>query len=156
MTTEIAPKITITETLLIKIARDIAMDILPFEDILKIHGVGAELWAKISSTPRFTELLVDATREWASAGNTHERVKVKAAAMVEEWLPELHERLHDHREALSAKTEAAKLLRDLAGMGKNVDTAVAGEKFNITINLGSDQMKIEKSVPTQVIDMESL
>jgi len=39
-------------------------------------------------------------------------------------------------------------------MGKNVDTAVAGEKFNITINLGSDQMKIEKSSP--LIDVESL
>ncbi len=156
MTTEIALKTTITEQLLLRLARDIAMDILPVEDILKAHGVTADLWAKISNTPRFIELLIDATRDWASASNTHERVKVKAATMIEEWLPELHERLHDQREALSAKTEAAKLLRDLAGMGKGVDTAIAGEKFNITINLGSDQMKIEKSIPTKVIDAESL
>ena len=61
--------------------------------------------------PRFQALLETETAQWNGALNTQERVKIKASAMIEEWLPEAHERMHDRGESLNAKTELGKLIR---------------------------------------------
>ncbi|MGZ5095546.1 MAG: hypothetical protein ACXWCH_30895 [Burkholderiales bacterium] len=88
--------------------------------------------------------------------NTPERVKVKAAAMLEEWLPELNNRLHDGDESLTAKIEGGKMLTKLAGMDGRADVAVGGERFTFTINLGAAAapITIEKDVTPKVIDHE--
>lgn len=140
----------------LKLAREIAMNIHPLEAILDQHNIGSEQWETISKSAAFLAILRSEVEAWQSASNTHERVKFKAASLIEEFLPELYSRMHDPRENLTAKIEAAKLARDLAGMSKNgVDTSVAGEKFSVTINLGADQtLRIEKDVPPVTIEHE--
>lgn len=132
------------------------MEVHPIEDILKVHGITSNQWEDIHDMPRFQALLESEMAQWNGALNTHERVKIKAAAMIEEWLPEAYERLHDKGETLSSKTELGKLVRDLAGFSKgNIGVEGGGEKFSVTINLGADaQLKFEKDVTSKVIEGE--
>jgi hypothetical protein len=142
--------ITLTATedvTLLKLAREIAMEIFPLDAILKNNQIDLEKWQNIQDTPRFQNYLDSELQAWSSALNTHDRVKLKSAALVEEWLPELYARLHDRGESLSAKIEGGKLARDLAGMGGKITHGDgSGERFTVTINLGADnQLKFENT-----------
>lgn len=144
------------DVMMLKIAREIAMDIQSVEDILKNHEINEDQWEEIQQNPRFKGYLRGAVEEWQSATNTAERVKLKSMAFVEEALPEFFARAHDPKEPLAAKTEVLKTIAKFAGVGGNVDGAVSGEKLTVTINLGSDnQLRIERDVTPQVIDGEA-
>lgn len=154
--TEVVP-FRLSDITLVKLAREVAMNIHTTEDILKTYHIPLEAWADICEMPRFQQLLETEVAQWNGALNTHERVKIKAAAMVEEWLPELHERMHDRSESLNSKIEAGKLAARLAGMGLTGAGISGGgsEGFKVTINLGADsQLTFEKEVPARVIDGE--
>jgi hypothetical protein len=148
----------VTELKLLQIAREIAMDIRPIEEILKVHEIDPNQWQAIQEHPRFRAYLESEASSWHGTLNTHERVKLKAAAMLEEWLPELNTRMHDRAESLNAKIEAGKLARDLAGFSRaGVGVESLGEKFSVTINLGADaSLRFEKQLPPVVIDAEEI
>lgn len=145
------------EVTMLKLAREIAMDIQPVEDILKRLDVSDDQWEEIQQNPRFKSYLRGAVEEWQSATNTAERVKLKSMSFVEEALPEFYARAHDPKEPLSAKIEVLKTVAKFAGVGGQVDGAVSGEKLTVTINLGSDnQLRIERDITPQVIEGEAL
>lgn len=145
-----------SDVTMLKLVREIAMDIQPIDDILKTHGIGSDEWEEIQENPHFTQYLRNAMEEWQSATNTAERVKLKSMAFVEEALPEFFARAHDPKEPLAAKTEVLKTIAKFAGVGGTVDGAVAGERMVVTINLGADnQLRIERDVTPQVIDGEA-
>lgn len=136
---------------LLKLAREIAMDIRPLADILETHEVDAGQWAVIQNHTVFRNYLRNAIEEWNSAGNTSERVKLKTLAMVEESLPEFYARMHDKDESLQHKTDILKTIAKFAGLEKANVEASAGEKLSVTINLGADhQLRIERDVTPQV------
>lgn len=141
-----------SDTALVKLAREIAMDIQPIETILKQYSITDQAWEQLQRNGRFTRLLESQVEEWNSALNTHERVRAKSAAMLEEWLPELNNRLHDRDIGLPAKVEAGKMLTKMAGIGeREVGAGGAGERFTITINLGEDhKLSFEKQVPATI------
>lgn len=134
---------SVSELVLVKLAREIAMDIHPIETILKQYSITSERWEELQRLPRFIALLESEVGAWNTALNTHERVKLKSAAMMEEWLPELNNRLHDRHEALPAKIEAGKLLTKMAGIGERGPAeGGGGERFTVTINLGAGSTPI--------------
>lgn len=136
---------------LLKLAREIAMDISPIEKILETHTINAESWDEIQASSTFRGYLRNALEEWQSATNTAERVRLKSLAFVEEALPEFFARAHDAGEALQHKIKTLEVVARFAGIGGQVDSAVSAEKFSVTINLGADhQVKIEKDVTPQV------
>ena len=142
-----------TDVMMLKLAREIAMDIQSIEDILKNQQVSAEQWEEIQRNQRFKSYLSNAVEEWQSATNTPERVKLKSMAFVEEALPEFFARAHDPKETLAAKTEVLKTIAKFAGVGGSVEGAVTGERMVVTINLGADnQLRIERDVTPQVIE----
>jgi hypothetical protein len=145
------------DVILVKLSREIAMDVNSVADILKRYAIGDEQWDKIQNSARFAQLLRNAVEEWESALNTHERVKIKSATMIEVWLEHANSLLHKETESITGKTELAKFIGRLADMGltnAKVDGAM-GEKFSITINLGADQtLKFEKQLPPKVIEHE--
>lgn len=157
MTTVTVKSPAFDDVILVKLSREIAMDISGLDDILKRHAIDGETWGKIQHSHRFNQLLRNAVEEWESAGNTVERVKIKSATMIELWLEHANGLLHKETESLAGKTELAKFVARLGDMGLN-GTRVAGdvgEKFSITINLGADQqLKFEKALPVRVIDHE--
>jgi hypothetical protein len=140
----------------LQIAREIAMDLQPLETILKRYQIDAKAWGEIRENSYFQTVLRQQVESWNAAVNTHERTKLKASAVIEEWLPEAYARMHSPTELLSAKAEIAKLVAKIAGMGlthAGVEGA-APERLTVTINLGvgTPELKIEKELPPKVID----
>lgn len=141
----------------VKLAREIAMGIHSLDDILANNGVDTPGWDKIKVNARFIQLLESEVAAWNSAINANERVKIKTAVLIEEFLPKLNTRLHDPKESLDHVVKAATLAARLAGMGA---TGIGmqgdgGERFSVTINLGPDA-KFQKEVTSKVIDHEPL
>lgn len=142
------------DTDLLRLAREIAMDVRPIEQILEIMEISEDRFDEIRAIPRFQSYLKAALEEWNSATNTSERVKIKSLAFVEEALPEFYARAHDPKESLLHKTEVLKTIARFAGLGAQVQHGSVGEKMTVTINLGADhQLRIEKDV-TPAIEME--
>lgn len=146
------------EMQIVKLAREIAMGISELDDILKHHNLDRKGLDALMENSRFVAVLNAEIASWNSAVNTNERVKIKAGAMLEEWLPELYSRMNDRGEALNAKIEAGKLVERLAGMGsaaaKSNDSAV--DRVSITINMGADhKLEFSKKLPPKVIDNET-
>lgn len=142
------------ELLSLQIAREIAMDLLDVEDILKRYGITAKEWDRLQRNQYFQRVLQQAVIDWGSALNTEQRVKVKSAALFEEWLVEANRLAHDPQQPLSSKVELMKMLR-AAGFAQAGGGEGSGERFSVTINLGADnQLKIEKTVTPKVIEGE--
>ncbi len=139
------------DAILLRLAREIAMDIRPIQDILGTYEIDESKWQLIQQNHTFKGYLRGAIEVWASATNTQERVRVKALAMVEESLAEFYARMHDADEALQHKTEVLKTITKLAGLETKAGEGGGGEKFTVTINLGADQqVHIEKDITPQV------
>ena len=155
---DLTPKPADFELTLLKLAREIAMDIKPVEDILKTLEITPENWETIQQNPYFQGVLRAEIEAWNAAQNTAERVKLKTLAMVEEALPEFYARMHDPKEPLPAKTDVLKTISKFAGIGgSNFDASMGGERLSVTINLGADQtLRIEKQLPQQVIEHEDV
>jgi hypothetical protein len=153
MSSLVAQTPSFDELTIVKLAREIAMDLRPIEDILESLGIGSSDWESIQGLPLFQDRLRVATEEWQAGMNTSERVRMKSLAFVEEALPEFFARAHDPKEGLAAKTEVLKTISKFAGIGGSVDGMGNGERMVVTINLGADhQLKVEKNVTPQVIE----
>lgn len=147
------------DTGLIRLAREIAMDHYPLEDLLKRYGINQTDWIAIRRNGRFLQLLESEIIAWQAATNTHERTRYKAAAMMENFLEEANDRLHDNSLTLTAKVELAKLIARIAGMGIEKVGVLAdeGSKFTVNINLGADNnLKFEKNITSKVISQEAM
>lgn len=156
MTELMEKRVGFNELLLLKLAREIAMDIRPVEEILELYKIDSENWDEIQKNHYFQSIMSSEVEAWNSANNTAERLKLKTLAMVEESLPEFYTRMHDPKEPLPAKTDVLKTIAKFAGVGNsNVDASLGGERLSVTINLGADHtLRIEKEVTSKVIDHE--
>lgn len=143
------------DLLMLRIARSVAQDQLELPDILKFNNVTPDQWAVIERHPQFQKYLQQEIVSWNDAMNTPERVKIKSAAMVEEWLPEAFTQMHNQEVPLLHRNDLAKLVARLGGMDKGtvgVDGS-AGERFHVTINLGADtKITYDKEVPVKTIN----
>ena len=134
-----------TEVTMLKLARELAADIRSLDEILEIYEVSAEQWRSISSNATFQMYLRRCIEEWNSASNTSERVRLKSMAFIEESLPEFYARAHDPKENLNHKVEVLKTVARFAGIGGSLDTGAVGERLSVTINLGNEQLRIERN-----------
>jgi hypothetical protein len=130
------------------LAREIAMDIFPLAKILEIHRLSDDEWQRISTHPKFTQMLGGMIQEWSSATNTKERIKVKSATGLEMHLDTYINDLTDPKIPLTQRVEAGKFLAHLGElMGKEIVGGGGGGAFQITLNIGATHVD-EKVVPT--------
>lgn len=147
------------DLLFVALAREVAIDHLDTETILKLYSITPEDWQNIQTNARFQQLLEAEVLAWQSATNTAERTKLKAGAIIEFWLPEANERLHDKAENLPAKVELVKFLGKVAGFERVAGDGVgSGNGFSVTINMGAEKsIKFEKALlPPKVIEGDVL
>lgn len=130
---------------LIRFAREIAIDHWDIEEVLDRYQLRYDDFRLLCEFPRFTALLANEEEAWLSAKNTHERVRLKSAALIENYLEEAHKSLHDPNQTLIAKTGLAKLVGSFAGLGEEALRAQKGQSgsgFSITINLGDRTLHV--------------
>lgn len=130
---------------LIKFAREIAVDHWDIEDVLDRYQLRYDDFRLLFEFPRFAQLLANEEESWSSAKNTHERVRLKSAALIESYLEQAAKDLHDPNQTLIAKTGLAKLVGSFAGLGEEALRASKGSSgggFSITINLGDRTLNV--------------
>jgi hypothetical protein len=140
------------EARLIRLARELAIEIRPTDAILAEYAVSNAEWEHLSRWPWFQQLLQTEMAQWQAAGSTHDRVRLKSAVLVEEWLIEANRRLHDKDESLNAKVELFKTLARIANLGTG-DGEMAGGGFRVVINIaGSPAVSRQLNVPSRVAE----
>jgi hypothetical protein len=142
MTTDV----TIEAVDIAQVAREVAMDIFPKEDIQKLHNLSDDQWADILASPIFVKHLETMQREWNSAGNTEERIKVKAQTGVESLLEVYVRDIANERLPLRDRVEAGKFLAKLGDLGEPNVLGVGGSGgFQITLNIGNHKVSADAS-----------
>ena len=140
--------IGLTPAELASLAREVAMDIKELPDILRTYKLTEKAYLDICDVPFYKRALEVSTIEWNSALSTHERIRLEAAATLENALPGLSARMNNKEEAFPAAIEAGKLFAKIAGLDTQLKSEGSpGEKFTININLGADaKLHYEKDV----------
>ncbi len=146
----------ITPTDLAKLAREVAMDIRELPGVLADYHLTQEQYNYLADHHEFyKQALKVSILEWRSSLTTPERVKLEAAAILENALPRLGARMVNQAEGMPGVVEAAKLFAKLAGLGeKEVGSNAPGERFQININLGGDE-RLTKNVTPKTIEITS-
>lgn len=125
----------------IKLAREVAIDHYPINDILTRYNITPEVWDALQEWPRFKELVEIERQNWLSATNTNTRIRLKSATVIEEWMEQGYLLLHDAKESFNSKIELLKLLGKFSGMDQ--PPAVQGEiagRVTINIKIGDTQV----------------
>lgn len=134
------------ETLLLRLAREIAMEFRTIEEILSTFKLSQSQFERITTSKRFETILTQELQQWHGARNTTERVRMKSAAMIEESLPDLYRYLHDKDLPLSARVELLKTIAKLGGQGEPTRQEGPGNGFRMVINIGKSAVRLTAEV----------
>jgi hypothetical protein len=136
-----------THGALASLAREVAMDIKTHDSILLMYKLSNAQYEYLKEhNDFFKAALHSCAIEWHSALTTPERIKIEAAAALEDAMPRLSARMVNIAEGLPGVTEVAKLFAKIAGVGEREQGQGApGERFTISINLGGDEKLIVSS-----------
>jgi hypothetical protein len=136
----------LTPAQLAKLAREVVMEIREIKDILPQFGVTPAQYARLAEHPTYKRILDAISIDWNCATNTESRIKISAAAILEENLPVLGARMGSDSEPLREAIEAGKLFSRLAGLSSDQEGRGGSDgKFVINIDLGADaKLRFEK------------
>lgn len=126
------------DTLMRRVARELAIDIYTLDQILANCDVTMDEFMKWKDNRRFNEYYIEFKQEWHSAKNTMERTKLKAGVVMEEFMEEAYKGLHDRKMPLNHRVELGKLVAKIAGHGEpkfNVPGAGGPGGFSLSINI---------------------
>lgn len=131
------------------LAREIAQDIFSVDQIIALHRLEDAEWMQIQRHPRFQSMLAEMQREWNSAANTRERVRIKAATGLETTLEVFINEINNAAVPLSQRVEAGKFLARLGELGEHAQGVGAGGQITIQIITGKDREPVEISAVTK-------
>ena len=127
------------------LAREIAQDIFTVDQIVALHRLEDHEWMQIQRHPKFQSMLAEMQREWNSAGNTRERVRIKAATGLETTLEVFINEINNVQIPLSQRVEAGKFLARLGELGEHAPGPGMGGMINIQIITSKDHAPVEIS-----------
>jgi len=122
------------------VARELAVDIMEPETIVKKFDLTVAEWDAIIQHPQFKEMLIEEKERWNSSLNTKERVEYKTWQILEDALLQFQEYLHSPHFSDAAKVQLLQALQKQVGIGQRDANPGAGmgERFQITINMGGE------------------
>lgn len=138
------------------LAREIAMDIFPVHDVLRLHQLTDEQWQRIQSNPKFQQMLGDMVTEWNSTASTKERIKIKAQTGLESELEHYVRAIKDENIPLAQRVEAGKFLAKLGELDGNVLGGAGGSGFNITLNIGTTSTTQAVEIKPKQIELTAI
>src|SRR6476620_5687961 len=119
------------------------------QDVKKKHHLSADTWERLGSNEVLIEKIeaekVRRIRNGASAREKAQQLFVTAPGV-------LGNILHDDGASPRHRIESAKELRAIAANGP--ETTPASDRFQITINLGSDVLHFDKSIAIDANDVD--
>ena len=142
------------ETKLAKFAREIAMNIRNFDELLTDYEITREDYEEVEKIEFFRRIRDQFVIEWNSSASSEQRTRLIALHYAEQALPVIGQRAADRNEALPAAVDAAKFLTRTAGLTDAAGGSIPSqERFVITINLGADVEKFNKSIAVNPDDV---
>ena len=135
------------------LAREIAQDIFTVEQIVSLHRLSDEEWQQIQKHPKFLAMLSDMQREWNSAANTKERVRVKAATGLETTLETFIAEINNPSTPLTQRVDAGKFLArlgELDGSAAGSGVTGGGVTINIVTSSNREPISIEAIVQPRI------
>lgn len=131
------------------LAREIAQDIFDVEQIVALHRLSDEEWQQIQQHPRFQHILSGMQRDWQSAANTRERVRVKAQTGLESTLEVFISAINDPLIPLAQRVEAGKFLARLGELDNQAGAVPTGA--GVTINIITSKAKPPVTIDATVV-----
>ena len=128
-----------------KLARQMVMDILDEGMILRAAGISQEQFERfVKPTELYRRVYSTFLLEWQSPLSTNKRIAIMAAALLEDGLIDIADRMTDKREPLNHAVEAAKTLAKFAGVGESAaqGSLAPSERFTINIITSREADKI--------------
>ena len=123
------------------LAKEIACDMLPLEEILRNARVDYDTFERIRGTPQFKALLAEAVEQWHGATNSRKRVRLKSATIIEDILPSLAVAAVDPNFPATARIELIKALMRAGGVADGAPQSgdTSGQSgVRIVINMGAE------------------
>jgi hypothetical protein len=128
------------------IVRELAANLHPVKVVCARYKITEDQLNLLKENKYFQDAFKIAVTEWESIKSTKQRIALQAACGIEDRLPDVVARMGDKNEALSSVTGTLKVLADMAGVGGEKQKEQSTERVQITINLGADQIKIDKAI----------
>ena len=137
-----------------KVVFDLAAQVNPPEKVAEEHGLDPQYLLEVLEMPQVKKLVADKRRELDEAGFA---LQVKAKLMFEDMLPDIYRKAKDRDMSLSSLLDAAKFLRQVAGLDKQEVSQQQQEKFSININFsGSRPQPVTIDTQTNTIAIGDL
>lgn len=137
----------------VALARDLAIGMYDEPVLLKKHGISTEQYATLKTVPYFITVVQQMSKAWNEPASAQQRLALQTAVGLEEVLPDVIARAKIKNEPLQGVAQLVKVLADIAGaIGNTRQTTAPGEKFKITINLGSDTEVYNKTKPAFILE----
>lgn len=145
----------LTPAQMAKLAREVVIQIREIPDILPQFGITPSQYDRLIQHPSYKRILEAISIDWNAATNTEARIKLNAAAILEDNLHVLGGRMGSDDEPLREVIEAGKLFSRLAGLAGDQESHVGGEgKFVINIDLGQDtKLRFEKETGSKKVEV---
>jgi hypothetical protein len=133
------------------LAREIAQDIFPVEQVVQLHHLSDDEWQKIQTHPKFISILGDMQREWNSADNTRARIRVKAQTGLESQLEIFIADINDPSIPLAQRVEAGKFLARLGELDGGAGAGMAAGDGRVTINIVTSAARPPITIDAEII-----
>lgn len=129
------------------LAHDLAIELLPVDDILKSHNLTREQYDYMLKVPVFDAMLKQACELWHKPSSVPDRLALQAQLIVEKTLPVVGGRMRSEREDLPAVIEGMKAVMKLGGLGEAKQIQGPQDRFVINIDLGGDRLVFNSPAP---------
>lgn len=122
---------------------DLVSKLRPASDVLKTYNLTpADLQAK-AGNPLWASAYREAEKLWNSDMNIQQRIRLKAAFLLEDSLSHVFSIITAPGVSLTSKLEAVEKLIKVSTVANVPKEGVVGEKHNITINIGGNKPPIK-------------
>lgn len=129
---------------------DLVSNMRPAAEILKQYGLEPGDLAIKAQNELFAGAYREAQRLWKSDMNIQQRIRLKAAFLLEDTLPTLFNIIKTDGIGINAKLAAIEQLTKISTVANDPKKGEATEKHSIVINIGGDKkpIKIEAETPS--------
>jgi hypothetical protein len=132
------------------LARELSMEMVEPANVIKKIGMSVEEWDATIQHPRFKQMLTEEKERWESSLNSKERVEIKTWFILEDVLEHMPKYFYDPHFGDTAKVQLFQAMQKQVGIGSKEGAAAGtGERYNININIGGEEIKAQGEITPQ-------